>query len=150
MLTLLGRAHRMCDGLSRRSFLKLGGLAMGAAGGMGLPTLLEAEAAAGVRNSSKAVINVFLAGGPPHQDLWDIKEAAPSEIRGEFAAIDTNVGGVRIGECFPKVAAMFDKFTAIRSIVRLRRRARRPPVPDRLAAERPPGRSAADRASARP
>lgn len=117
MLTLLGRSHRLCDGVSRRSFLKIGGLAMGAAGGFRLPGLLQAEAAAGVKNSNKAVIHVFLAGGPPHQDMWDIKADAPREIRGEFLPIDTNVPGVQIGECFPKIAAMFDKFIAIRSIV---------------------------------
>ena len=117
MLTLLGRQHRMCDGVSRRSFLKIGGLAMGAAGGVGLPSLLRAESAAGVRNSNKAVIHIFLAGGPPHQDMWDIKTDAPREIRGEFLPIATNVPGIQIGECFPKIAAMFDKFAAIRSIV---------------------------------
>jgi hypothetical protein len=117
MLTLLGRSHRLCDGISRRSFLKIGGLAMGTAGGVGLPSLLRAEAAAGLKNSRKSVIHVFLAGGPPHQDMWDIKTDAPREIRGEFVPIDTNVPGVKIGECFPKIAAMFDKFVAIRSIV---------------------------------
>src|SRR5690606_10978726 len=64
-----------------------------------------------------AVIHIFLAGGAPHQDMWDIKEDAPREIRGEFLPIDTNVPGIRIGECFPRIAAMFDKFTAIRSLV---------------------------------
>lgn len=117
MLTLLGRSHRLCDGISRRSFLKIGGLAMGAAGGVGLPGLLRAEAAAGLKNSRKSVIHVFLAGGPPHQDMWDVKADAPREIRGEFVPIDTNVPGVKIGECFPKIASMFDKFVAIRSIV---------------------------------
>ncbi|MBA3315599.1 MAG: DUF1501 domain-containing protein [Planctomycetaceae bacterium] len=117
MLTLLGRGSRMCDGVSRRSFLKIGGLAMGAVGGIGLPSLLRAEAAAGVRNSNKAVIHMFLAGGPPHQDMWDLKVDAPSEIRGEFLPIPTNVPGIQIGECFPRIAGMFDKFAAIRSIV---------------------------------
>ena len=66
MMTLLGHGGRMCDGISRRSFLKIGGLAMGAAGGLGLPSLLRASAAAGQPSSSKAVIHIFLAGGPPH------------------------------------------------------------------------------------
>src|SRR6476620_10421482 len=109
MLTLLGRSHRLCDGISRRSFLKIGGLAMGAAGGIGLPGLLRAEAAAGLKRSNKSVIHVFLAGGPPHQDMWDIKTDAPREIRGEFDPIATNVPGIEIGESFPKIAAMMDK-----------------------------------------
>jgi len=117
MLTILGRKHRMCDGVSRRQFLKIGGLSMGAVGGIGLPQILSAQAASGTRSPHKAVINIFLGGGPPHQDMWDIKVKAPKEIRGEFRPIHTNVPGVQIGECFPKIASMFDKFAAIRSVV---------------------------------
>jgi hypothetical protein len=117
MLTIFGRQQRYCDGLSRRSFLKIGGLALGSAGGLTLADLLRAEAAAGKRASHKAVINIFLAGGPPHQDMWDIKTEAPAEIRGEFKPIATQVPGIQIGECFPKIAALMDKFAAIRSVV---------------------------------
>jgi len=117
MLTILGRpggrSSRFCDGVSRRNFLKIGGLAMG---GLTLPGLLEAEAQAGVGSSHKAVINVFLPGGPPHQDMWDIKQDAPAEIRGEFQAIDTNVAGIQICEMFPRIAKMMDKFVPIRSM----------------------------------
>ena len=67
--------------------------------------------------SQKAVINIFLAGGPPHQDMWDIKVDAPRDIRGEFDPIRTNVPGIEIGESFPRIAAMMDKFVAIRSVV---------------------------------
>ncbi|MDA0831734.1 MAG: DUF1501 domain-containing protein [Planctomycetota bacterium] len=117
MLTILGAPLRYCDGISRRSFLKIGGLSMGAVGGMNLSTLLRAEDASGVTNGHKSVINIFLGGGPPHQDMWEIKTEAPSEIRGPFVPIATNVPGVQIGECFPKIAAMMDKFIAIRSVV---------------------------------
>jgi hypothetical protein len=118
MLTILGPQKRYCDGLSRRSFLKIGGFAaMGATGGLGLPSLLRAESAAGKRPSHKAVIHVFLAGGPPHQDMWEIKTDAPAEIRGQFSPIDTKVPGIQIGECFPRIAAMMDKFAIIRSVV---------------------------------
>jgi hypothetical protein len=117
MLTIYGRKQRMCDGVSRRSFLKIGGFALGSLGGVTLPEILRAEAAAGQRNSHKAVINIFLGGGPPHQDMWEIKHDAPKEIRGPFQAIDTKVPGVQIGECFPRIAASFDKFAAIRSVV---------------------------------
>src|SRR5687768_4848178 len=97
MLTILGRPHdrrgRFCDGLSRRGFLKIGGLAMG---GAALPQILQAEAAAGTRRSEKAIIMVFLPGGPPHQDMWEIKTEAPAEIRGEFQPIKTSVSGIEI------------------------------------------------------
>jgi hypothetical protein len=116
MLTILGRPvrNKFCDGLSRRDFLTIGGLA---AGGLALPGLLAAEARAGVGRSHKAIINVFLPGGPPHQDMFDLKVDAPAEIRGEFRPIATNVSGIEIGELFPKIAAMADKFVFIRSLV---------------------------------
>ena len=57
----------------------------------------------------KAVINIFLGGGPPHQDMWDIKTEAPAEIRGEFKPIATKVPGIQIGEVFPQIAARMDK-----------------------------------------
>lgn len=117
MLTILGRKQRYCDGVSRRSFLKIGGFALGAAGGIGLPEILRAQEASGNRSSHKAVINIFLGGGPPHQDMWDIKTEAPAEIRGEFKPIATNVPGIQIGECFPRIASMMDKFVPIRSVV---------------------------------
>ena len=115
MLTFGGpRRARFCDGLSRRDFLKVGGLALG---GMALPDLLRAEAAAGVRAPHKAVIMVFLPGGPPHQDMLDMKPDAPSGIRGEFRPIATNVPGIDICEHMPRLAAMMDKFAVLRTIV---------------------------------
>ncbi|MBC8356323.1 MAG: DUF1501 domain-containing protein [Planctomycetes bacterium] len=117
MLTILGRGQKYCDGVSRRAFLKIGGFALGSIGGVGLADILQAQSAAGTKSSHKAVINVFLGGGPPHQDMWDIKTEAPAEIRGEFQPIATSVPGIQIGECFPKIASMMDKFVAIRSVV---------------------------------
>ena len=116
MLTILGDRlpGQFCDGVSRRSFLKIGGLAMG---GLALPELLLAESQSGVKQSHKAVIMIFLPGGPPHQDMWDLKPEAPSEIRGEFRSIRTNVPGIEICEHLPRIARMMDKFIPIRSIV---------------------------------
>lgn len=65
----------------------------------------------------KSVINIFLGGGPPHQDLWDIKMLAPREIRGEFHPIETNVPGIEICEVFPKLARLADKAAFVRSVV---------------------------------
>ncbi|HEU5118240.1 MAG TPA: DUF1501 domain-containing protein [Isosphaeraceae bacterium] len=117
MLTLGGPAYRYCDGLSRRSFLKVGGLAMG---GLGLSQLMQAEAASGVGRSHKAVIMVYLSGGLSHQDTFDLKPNAPAEIRGEFSPIDTAVPGIQFGELLPQLAASADKLAVIRSIVGLR------------------------------
>ena len=114
MLTITGQQYRFCDGLSRRGFLTVGGLAMG---GLTLPQLLRAEAQQGAGRSHKAIINIFLPGGPPHQDMWDLKPNAPKEVRGEFDEISTNVPGIRIGDQFPLMAKMMDKFTIIRSMV---------------------------------
>ena len=103
-----------CDGLSRRSFLKIGGLAMG---GLALPQILEAESKVSGGRSHKAIIMIFLAGGPPHQDMYDLKMDAPLEMRGEFKPIETNVSGIEICELLPRMAGMMDKLTVIRSIV---------------------------------
>jgi hypothetical protein len=117
MLTLLGPVHRAdCDGISRRDFLRVGGLAMG---GLSLPQLLAREAAAvpAVRSPHKAVIMVFLAGGPPHQDMVDLKPNAPREIRGEFEPIDTTVPGLQFCEHMPRLAQRAHRLAVIRSIV---------------------------------
>ena len=82
-----------CDGVSRRNFLKIGTLGLG---GLALPQLLQAEAASGIRQSHKAVIMIFLPGGPSHQDMFDLKSDAPREVRGEFRPIATNVPGIHI------------------------------------------------------
>ena len=114
MLTLLGDKQRFCDGVTRRDFLKIGGLALG---GLSLTDLLAAEARAGVRSSHKAVIMVYLPGGPPHLDMVDMKPEAPAEIRGPYKPIETNVSGIQISEHMPRLAKMMDKMAIIRSLV---------------------------------
>ncbi|MBU6175492.1 MAG: DUF1501 domain-containing protein, partial [Planctomycetes bacterium] len=117
MLTIFGKSHRnggFCDGATRRDFLTIGGSIVG--GALALPRLLAADKASASGMSHKAVINVFLPGGPPHQDMWDLKPDAPEGIRGEFKPIKTNVPGIEIGEHFPEMAKMMDKFAVIRSI----------------------------------
>ena len=114
MLKILGPQQRFCDGVSRRNFLKIGALGLG---GLSLPQLLQAEAQSGIRHSHKAVIMIFLPGGPSHQDMFDLKMDAPSEIRGEFRPISTKVPGIQICEHLPKIAARMDKMAVIRSIV---------------------------------
>src|SRR5213594_3503949 len=116
MLTIYANARdsrRFCDGIARRNFLKIGALSLG---GVALPQLLRAESATGIRNSHKAVIMIYLPGGPPHQDMFDLKMDAPLEIRGEFKPISTNVPGIQICEHLPRLAKMTDKLALIRSI----------------------------------
>jgi len=124
MLTILGRRDRRtnhCDGLTRRGFLKVGGMA---AGGLSLPQLLAMEAQGNALTPNghrfrghKAIINVFLPGGPSHIDFFDLKPEAPSEIRGEFVSRKTNVPGMEINELFPRLAKCADKYAIIRSVV---------------------------------
>ena len=116
MLTLFSRqsSGSFCDGHSRRSFLRIGALGLG---GLSLPQLLRAEAEQGRGKSQKALILVYLPGGPPHQDMFDLKMDAPSEIRGEFSPIGTNVPGIQICEHLPRLAKMADKFAFVRSVV---------------------------------
>ena len=117
MLTIYGRKEKFCDGVCRRSFLKIGGLAMGSLYGLSLADILRCGAASGQRSQHKALINIYLPGGPPHQDTWDLKMEAPAEIRGEFRPIATSVPGIEICELFPRIAGMMDKFAVIRSIM---------------------------------
>jgi hypothetical protein len=116
MLTILGRSHGksngFCDGVSRRDFLTIGGMVLG---GLSLADALRAEGP-GRRLSHKAIINIYLPGGPSHIDMWDPKPQAPVEIRGEFDTIQTNVPGISICEMFPKMAAVMDKFIIVRSL----------------------------------
>jgi hypothetical protein len=116
MLTLLGSSNQYCDGLSRRSFLKVGSLGLA---GLTLSSLLEAEAKAGTRRSSKSVIMVYLSGGLAHQDTFDLKPNAPDEVRGEFKPIPTCVPGIQISEMLPKLAKCMDRMALVRSITGL-------------------------------
>jgi hypothetical protein len=114
MLTILGRTPTShCDGHSRRHFLRIGGLALG---GATLGQVLAAEAAAGRKPGHKAVIMIYLSGGPSHQDMVDLKMDAPAEIRGAFRPIATSVPGIEICEHLPRMAAAMDKFAIIRSL----------------------------------
>ena len=113
MLTIPGHGSQYCDGVSRRSFLQIGSLALG---GITLPDILRAEAAAGIGSSTKSVIMILLPGGPPHLDMFDMKPAAPREIRGEFQPIGTNVAGIEICELLPRMATVMDKLVVVRSL----------------------------------
>jgi hypothetical protein len=116
MLRISGRLIRTCEGVSRRNFLQVGSLAVG---GLTLPNLLRAQeqaAAAGQPVKKKAVILIWQAGGPAHQDTYDLKPDAPAEFRGEFRPIATNVPGIDISEHLPLQAKIMDKLAVVRSV----------------------------------
>ncbi|MCH2383554.1 MAG: DUF1501 domain-containing protein, partial [Pedosphaera sp.] len=115
VLSIYGNSSgRFCDGVSRRNFLRIGGLGMG---GLALPELLRASAPSGGGRREKSIIMIYLPGGPPHQDMYALKMAAPREIRGEFKPIRTTVPGIQISEMLPLIAKQMHRATPIRSIV---------------------------------
>ncbi|HWG46034.1 MAG TPA: DUF1501 domain-containing protein [Gemmataceae bacterium] len=116
MLTFHGKkSGEFCDGYSRREFLKVGALAVG---GLTLADLLrlKAQGAVNAGSPNKAIIMVYLNGGPSHIDLYDLKPNAPVEYRGEFKPIKTNVPGMDICELMPLQAKIADKFAIIRNM----------------------------------
>src|SRR5215469_16780017 len=125
MLNIPGHPCYTCEGPTRRELMRIGSIGLM---GLSLPHFFlwrdqakAAEAAnkyAGARgfNSAKSVIMVFLQGGPSHIDIWDPKPDAPSNVRGEFKPITTNVPGIQLSETMPMLAQQMDKATLIRSM----------------------------------
>jgi hypothetical protein len=111
MFTRPGSSNQRPD---RRGFLRIGALGLG---GLTLPGLLRAEAAAGTRSSHKSVILIYLVGGPPHQDMFDLKPDAPKEVAGPWKPTATNVPGFQICEALPRLAKIADKLAVVRSLV---------------------------------
>src|SRR5436190_4492156 len=109
-----GWPERFCEGRSRRSFLRVGGLALG---GLALSDFLRLKAAGAVspERRGKSVIMICLGGGPSHVDTYDMKPDAPSEIRGEFRPIQSNVSGMTLCELLPQQAKIADKFAVLRT-----------------------------------
>lgn len=118
MLNLLGSTRRLCDGLSRRELLRLGGLG---AFGYGLSDFFAAkpqaaEARAARFGQAKACILIFLYGSPPQHETFDPKPDAPEEVRGEIGSIPSVVPGLRIGELLPRTSRIMDQVTVVRSM----------------------------------
>lgn len=118
MFSIGHSSAQLCQGLSRRELLRVGGL-----GGFGLllPQLLSARAAAANAGGhgfgrAKACIVGFLFGAPAHQDMWDLKPDAPVEVRGEFQPIATSVPGTSICELLPQSARLAHRFALVRSV----------------------------------
>lgn len=111
MLTLEAQS-RTAGRVSRRDFLRVGTLGLG---GLSLADLLRARAAHGAPASRpRSVIMIHLSGGPSHLDMYDMKPSAPTEYRGEFSPIATNVPGIELCELMPLQTQIADKFTILR------------------------------------
>lgn len=115
MLNILGRPQRTCAGASRRLLLQAGGAGLL---GLSLPKLLAAEAAGRTKFKprAKSVIFLFLFGGPSQLETFDLKPAAPAEIRGPFKPIGCRTPGLLIGEHLPKLAGISDKFAILKTL----------------------------------
>jgi hypothetical protein len=116
MLDVLGHSYPTCDGLTRRSFLRVGFLGLA---GLTLADHLRLRAAAakaGSPTKDTSVILLWLGGGPSHLDMYDLKPSAPAEFRGEFRLIKTNVPGIEVGEHLPRQAKLMDKLAVVRSV----------------------------------
>jgi Protein of unknown function (DUF1501) len=112
-------AARSAAGISRREALRIGGL--GLTGLMWSDWLRARAATAGKKSvggfgKAKACILIFNYGGPSHLDTWDLKPAAPREVRGEFRPINTRVPGITITEHLPRLAALADRYAIVRSV----------------------------------
>jgi hypothetical protein len=106
-----------CPGpLSRRQFLKIGALTLGGFGLGGIAPYRLGATSTGDSDSDTAVILIWLPGGPPHMETYDLKPDAPAEYRGDFRPIHTNVPGIDVCELLPLHARVADRFTLIRSI----------------------------------
>ena len=115
MLDLIGngRSHT-CNGLTRRDFLQVGSLG---ALGLGLPHYLQARDAGVIdpQHDRKSCILIFNLGAPSQLDTFDMKPNAPSEVRGPFKPIATNVDGIQLSEILPRHAEIADKIGFVRS-----------------------------------
>jgi uncharacterized protein DUF1501 len=118
MLRILGTPKRLCDGLTRRDFLHIGGLG---ALGLGLGDFFRLSAHASAPKLSgfgkaKACILLFPYGSPPQHETFDPKPDAPLEVRGEIGSIPSKVPGLRVCELLPRIARVMDKVTVVRSL----------------------------------
>jgi hypothetical protein len=113
MLEVLGQFTSSENRLSRRTWLRIGGLGWM---GLSLPGLLRGESTGQAKSIAKSCVLFLLHGGPSQLDIWDMKPLAPAEVRGEFKPIATRVPGMQITEHLPRLASLTHRFTIVRSI----------------------------------
>ncbi len=112
MITVHGRTKKLCDGMTRRELMRVGGISL--FGSMTLPQLLRG-ADGPLKGPAKSVIMFNLLGGPAHMDMFDLKPDAPTEIRGEFQPIATSLPGLQICEHLPKLSQWMHRATLVRT-----------------------------------
>jgi len=114
MLSIRDTPNRLCDGLDRREWLRVGGLG---AFGLSLPTLLAARSAsAHPEPKAKACILLFLLGAPPQQETWDPKPDSPAEAKGDLKPIQSATPGLLVGETMPLTARLTNKIAVLRAV----------------------------------
>ncbi len=118
MFTIHDQGAPLCDGLSRREWLKIGSLGLG---GLTLPVLLQARGAAATPTQNRggrarSCIVLFFLGGPPQHETWDPKPNAPAEVRGDLRPIASAVPGVQVGELMPRTARLLDRICVLRGV----------------------------------
>src|SRR5205085_482671 len=121
MLRILGSAKNLCGGMTRRDWLRIGGLGLA---GLTLPEVLKLQQAAASEakerepgfGRAKAIILIHLYGSPSQLEWVDCKPEAPVEIRGEFGVIPSSLPGCQVCELFPNMAKVMDRTTVLRSL----------------------------------
>src|SRR5262245_15121318 len=121
MFRFFDRGSRLCDGLTRREWLRVGGLGTF---GLSLPALLEArptvaaasESKGGASGKANACSVLSSPGCPTQHEAWDPKPDAPAEVRGEFKPIASSVPGIQVGELMPQTARLLDKVCVLRAL----------------------------------
>lgn len=115
MLTILDDNVPLCDDVTRREWLRLGGLG---AFGLTLPGLLAAreQAGAGKRKPYKSCILLFFLGAPPQHETWDPKPDAPPEVRGDLKPTQSATPGLLVGELMPRTARMTNRIAVLRAV----------------------------------
>ena len=127
MLSIHDEGLQLCDGLTRREWLRIGGVGLGGSGAfaLSLPALLAGRAVTaadrptpteGGRGRAKACILLYQLGGPPQHETWDPKPDAPREIRGDVGSIPSAVPGLHVGEMMPRVARLTDRLAVLRAV----------------------------------
>src|SRR5438552_8628786 len=123
MLRILGSPKNLCGGLTRRDWLRIGGLGLA---GLSLPDVLRLQEAAATENvadrdpsfgRAKAIILIHLYGSPSQIEWVDPKPDAPVEIRGEFGCIPSSLPGCQVCDLFPNMAKVMDRTTVLRSLM---------------------------------
>lgn len=117
MLSIHHRSTKLCDGITRRELVRVGGLG---AFGLAMPHLAQAQPFAGSDSrtfgKAKHCIVLFLLGGPPQHETWDPKPDAPVDVRGDFNPISSAVPGLMVGELMPQVATLTDRIAVLRGM----------------------------------